>query len=59
MMQEILVIGLFVVAIGYVGNVFWKSISSDSNCKSGCASCSPQTVKKLQKQFIKAQKRKY
>ena len=59
MIQEILVIGLFIVAIGYVGNILWKSLSSDSNCKTGCASCSPQSIKKLQKQFIKAQKGKF
>lgn len=57
MIQEILVFVLFIGAIGYVGNLFWKSFNNDSNCKTGCG-CDPRSVKKMQKQIIQNQRNK-
>jgi hypothetical protein len=52
MIQEIVVFVLFIGAIGYVGSIFWKSLSNDSNCKSGCG-CDTKDINKLQKQIIR------
>jgi hypothetical protein len=57
MIQELLVFLLFIGAIGYVGNLFWKSFGNNSNCKTGC-SCEPGDLKKLQKQIIHNQRNK-
>jgi hypothetical protein len=57
-LQEILVFTLFIVAIGFIGNIFWKSLYTDSDRTGKCASCSAKDAKKIQGQFFKNSKRK-
>jgi hypothetical protein len=53
MLQEILVIVLFIGAIGFIGGVFWKSIDTESGSGGTCASCTAKDMKKIQGQFFK------
>ena len=57
-LQEILVFTLFIGAIGFIGNIFWKSLNTESKGKGGCPSCTVKDIKKIQDQFFKHQKGK-
>ena len=57
LLQEILVFTLFIGAIGFIGNIFWKSLNTESNNKGGCPSCSVRDMKKIQGQFLKQKKK--
>ncbi len=55
--QEIITFLIFASAVFYLVYFFYKQSKKDSNCGSGCSSCSAVDFKKIQKQIESYQKK--
>ncbi|PRY14964.1 hypothetical protein CLV24_103203 [Pontibacter ummariensis] len=56
MVQELLILVIFLVAAFYVGSVLYRSFSAKSSCSKGCGgACSSIDFKKIQKDLEKKQ----
>ena len=51
MVQQIIIIALFLAALGYLGFIVYKSFT-DSGCSSGCGACGLD-IKKIRKNLEK------
>lgn len=51
MLQEILVVLLFVAALSYLGWLVYHNFTSDSACPKGCGSCSTVDFKKIEREI--------
>jgi hypothetical protein len=48
MVQEVLVVLLFVVALSYLGRLIYKQFQAKAACASGCGKCSIVDFKKIE-----------
>jgi hypothetical protein len=39
MIQNLIIVLLFIAALGYLGRLVYKNFQAKSNCSSGCGSC--------------------
>lgn len=56
MLQQLVVIILFLIAAGYLGYLIYQSFQARSGCSSGCGSCGidfSKIEKELQKKSVK------
>jgi FeoB-associated Cys-rich membrane protein len=53
MIQQIIIIGLFVVAAAYLGRLLYRSFQSKNVCESGCGKCGAVDFEKIEKQLQK------
>jgi hypothetical protein len=51
MIQQLIVIAIFIAALAYVGRLIYKSFQAKSACDSGCAKCSAVDFNKIEKQL--------
>ena len=51
MLQEILVILIFITALAYLGRLLYRNFTTDSGCPKGCGSCSTIDFKKIEQQI--------
>ncbi len=47
--QEIFIGLIFLVALGYMGNLIYKSFQAKNACASGCGKCGAADLKKIEK----------
>ncbi|RAU84284.1 FeoB-associated Cys-rich membrane protein [Pontibacter arcticus] len=51
MIQELLILVVFLVAAFYVGRVIYRAFNVKDGCAKGCGSCSTIDFKKIQKEL--------
>jgi hypothetical protein len=51
MVQEIIIGLIFLVALGYVGNLIYKSFQAKHACSSGCGKCGALDLAKIEKTY--------
>jgi hypothetical protein len=51
MIQQILLILLFLAALFYVGRIIYKSFQAKSACATGCGKCGAVDFNKIEKQL--------
>jgi hypothetical protein len=51
MIQSIIVIAAFAIALFYVGRLVYKSFKSNAGCASGCGKCGVVDFAKLEQQL--------
>jgi hypothetical protein len=51
MIQQLIVIAVFIAALAYVGRLIYKSFQAKSACDSGCGKCSVVDFNKIEKQL--------
>jgi hypothetical protein len=51
MIQQILVLVIFLAAVGYVGWLVYKSFKARSACTTGCGKCGAVDFEKIEKQL--------
>lgn len=51
MIQELIVIAVFIAAVVYVSRMVYKSFQAKSSCDSGCGKCSAVDFNKIEKQL--------
>ena len=56
MMQEIIVILIFVAALTYLGRLLYRNFTTDSGCPKGCGSCNTIDFKKIEQEVKKREK---
>jgi hypothetical protein len=49
MIQQIIVIGLFVGAAAYLGRLLYRSFQAKNACESGCGKCGTLELEKIEK----------
>ncbi|MEM8966832.1 MAG: FeoB-associated Cys-rich membrane protein [Bacteroidota bacterium] len=50
-MQHLLIIFLFILALGYLARLIYQHFQADKGCTKGCGSCSTIDLEKIQKQI--------
>jgi len=56
MLQEILILLIFLAAVAYIGRLLYRSFSAKSGCTKGCGSaCSGINFAKLEKELERKQ----
>lgn len=58
MLQEIILITIFLGALYYLGRLVYKSFASDKPCPKGCGSCDAVDFKKIQEQIKQKEEEK-
>ncbi|MCZ8355125.1 MAG: FeoB-associated Cys-rich membrane protein [Cyclobacteriaceae bacterium] len=53
MIQEVLVIIIFAVAVFYLGRIVWKQFTAKQACATGCAKCSAVDFAKIESELKK------
>ena len=56
MMQEIIVILIFVVAVFYLVRLLYGNFTTDAGCPKGCGSCSAVDFKKIEREIREREK---
>lgn len=51
MIQQIIIIGLFVVAAIYIGRLLYRSFQAKNACESGCGKCGAIDLKKIENEL--------
>ena len=51
MVQSLIVGFVFLLALGYVGRLIYKSFQAKSACESGCGKCGAVDFNKIEKQL--------
>lgn len=51
MIQQLIVIAVFVAALAYIGRMIYRSFQAKSACDSGCGKCSAVDFNKIEKQL--------
>jgi hypothetical protein len=51
MIQQLIVIVIFVAAVAYIGRLIYKSFQAKSACDSGCGKCGAVDFNKIEKQL--------
>jgi hypothetical protein len=51
MLQQLIVIAIFVAALAYVGRLIYKSFQAKSACDSGCGKCGAVDFNRIEKQL--------
>jgi hypothetical protein len=51
MVQELLLVVLFVAALFYIGKTIYKSFQAKTGCSTGCAKCGAVDFDKIEKQL--------
>jgi hypothetical protein len=51
MIQQVIVIAIFIVAVAYIGRLVYKSFQAKSACDSGCGKCGAVDFNKIEKQL--------
>jgi hypothetical protein len=51
MIQQLLVVTIFIAALAYVGRLIYKSFQTKSACDSGCGKCGAVDFNKIEKQL--------
>ncbi|RIJ37602.1 FeoB-associated Cys-rich membrane protein [Pontibacter oryzae] len=57
MIQHILILLIFLVAVAYMARMLYRSFAAKSGCAKGCGACSTIDFKKIQKDLEKQQLR--
>jgi hypothetical protein len=47
MLDTFIVLGLFAIAVFYLGNQFYQDFSKKEGCSKGCANCSVAEIEKI------------
>ncbi|MEK6477952.1 hypothetical protein WJR50_10470 [Catalinimonas sp. 4WD22] len=58
MLQEIILIAIFLGALYYLGRLIYNSFASDKPCPKGCGSCDAVDFKKIQEQIKQKEEEK-
>ena len=51
MIQQIIIIGLFVAAAIYIGRLIYRSFQAKNACESGCGKCGAIDLKKIENEL--------
>jgi hypothetical protein len=51
MIQQIIIIALFVAAAIYIGRLIYRSFQARSACESGCGKCGAIDLQKIEKEL--------
>lgn len=54
MVQHIIILLVFLVAVGYMARMVYRSFAAKSGCAKGCGACSTIDFKKIQQDLDKA-----
>lgn len=54
MVQQIVIGLVFLAAIGYLGNLIYKSFQAKHACTSGCGKCGAADLAKIEKQITES-----
>ena len=54
--QEIIVVLIFIAALGYLGRLVYRNFTADAGCPKGCGSCSTIDFKKIEQEMRKKEK---
>jgi hypothetical protein len=49
MIQQIVIGLIFITALGYIGNLIYKSFQAKNACSSGCGKCGAIDLEKIEK----------
>ncbi|GAB3542039.1 hypothetical protein GCM10027443_42220 [Pontibacter brevis] len=55
MVQELIILVVFIAAAFYMGRLVYRSFAAKSGCAKGCGSCSTIDFKKIQQDLEKRQ----
>jgi FeoB-associated Cys-rich membrane protein len=47
MIQEILILVVFLGALGFLGSLLFKNLQAKEGCTTGCGKCSPADIAKM------------
>lgn len=53
MIQHLLILIVFLVAVAYMGRMIYRSFAAKSGCAKGCGSCGGLDFNKIQKEMEK------
>ena len=51
MIQQVIIIGLFVAAAIYLGRIIYRSFQAKNACESGCGKCGAIDLQKIEKEL--------
>lgn len=51
MIQQIIIIGLFVAASIYISRLLYRSFQAKNACESGCGKCGASDLQKIEKEL--------
>ncbi|GAB3824974.1 FeoB-associated Cys-rich membrane protein [Pontibacter rugosus] len=53
MIQQLIILLIFLVAVAYMGRMLYRSFAASSGCAKGCGSCGSIDFNKIQKELEK------
>ena len=56
MLQEVVVLLVFITALVYLGRMVYRNFTTDSGCPKGCGSCSTIDFKKIERDIRQQEK---